>query len=135
MGGVEEFAAERAALDLLHAVVAMSTSEAQGKLLRTAFIPTHRDVLIHAGLECAQLVHEDGTDSEPSEGAFTRLETITSKLRMMPPDAELARAIGEFEAKLKMFRAARSSANRMAVVLVAVLLGLVGLVVWFFLRH
>jgi hypothetical protein len=97
--------AERAALDALHARVDVSPQEAQGDLLRHAFLPDDRTVLVEAGRRTLNLMHVGrlGALSCPG-GVRERLEAIVSKLRILEPSEATREAIRTFEEGLSGFR-------------------------------
>ncbi len=72
-------------------------------LLRTGFIPDYKEVLIEAGVYCIPYL-----DSEyPGDAARSRLESITTKLKLIPQDQQTRLAVEEFQAKIKEHKAHR----------------------------
>jgi hypothetical protein len=69
-------------------------------LLKNGFLPDDKRVLIEAGLRCMPLISPEG-DRKVTVAAAGRLKAITSKLRLMPTDADVYHALAEFDAKLK----------------------------------
>ncbi len=62
------------------------------------------------------MLHEDDTDTEPTESAYVRLQAIVSKLRTLPPDADRDRALTELDRQVAKFAAAKKSSNVLAVI-------------------
>jgi hypothetical protein len=124
---VTSLADENRALDqfnhLLHQLADDSNDDKDGKdnfeenqrrieraehLLHTGFIPDHKEVLIEAGIYCLPFLKSYiGLE----DAALSRLDSIITKLKLMPEDAQINRAIDEFQSKIKEFEAKRKREN------------------------
>jgi hypothetical protein len=72
-------------------------------LLRTGFIPDHKEVLIEAGVYCIPYLE---SNQSLEEAARARLESIATKLKLIPQqDAQTKLAIEEFQTKIKAHKA------------------------------
>jgi len=71
-------------------------------LLRTGFIPDHKEVLIEAGVYCIPYLE---SSQSLEEAARARLESIATKLKLIPQDAQTKLAVEEFQAKIKAHKA------------------------------
>lgn len=120
-------AAERAALDQLHSLLAGRSPHDDDPvaLLARAFLPDHTQVLIEAGLRCVALLGE-GSQGKLANALVGRLEAVAAKLRL-DPSPESLRAAAELDRHLERFRSTRS---RNLAVGVGALLALVGGLVW-----
>ena len=122
----EDLHSEQDALDQLHRLLHEADDERQARLLTCGFLPTHKRVLINAGLRVMPLVNTDDTAGDTSQAARQRLEAIVAALRLCDPDVEIRRAVAEFEKKLGAY--ARADRVVTAVALVLIVGGVAGVV-------
>lgn len=100
--------------------------------LRTGFIPDHKEVLIDAGVHCIPYLESDDT---LEDAARARLEGITTKLKLIPQDAQTRLAIEEFQAKIKAHKKHRTREDIFyggCFLLIVVLI--IGGIIWLFSR-
>ena len=119
---------ERKALDEFHAMLQRGDAKTKSNLLKTGFLPDHKSLLIDAGVRALPLCEF----ADQGDQAALRLEAIVVKLKLMPQDAETARAIDEFTKRVREHE--RSSRVFFGSCLL-VLLGVVALVVWLIVRR
>ena len=113
---------QRKALDEFHALLQKAEDEARKTLLKTGFLPDHKALLIEAGLRMVPLVQFGSGDP-----AASRLEAIALKLKLMPQDEESARAVREFEDRV---RAHWATDRKFTWGCVIVVLGLIVAAIW-----
>lgn len=130
-GTAEGLEGERKALRELHDFLVKAEKDAQMKMLRGGYLPSHPDVLIDAGLRCVPILGDTGNDPEVCMSAVARLESIVMKLKLMPRDERIGRAIAEFEGKLK---AERAEENQAVLIFFGVLVVVAAVLVWLVMR-
>lgn len=103
------------------------------KILETGFLPDHKAVLIEAGVYCYPLTKDY---SELSSAAVCRLDSIVTKLKFLPSDAQTEKAISEFSAAVDKYRAQQRSFDRKMIALFSfaglIVVGLIGGIFWYF---
>jgi hypothetical protein len=106
---------ELAALDQYHALLdaAKPGTDQCSRLIVEGFVPSGRKALIEAGLRCIARVDVDLPFTACNEQWVKRLEAISTRLRVMAGD-EALRAVGEFDAKAKAWRAADAKETKNA---------------------
>jgi hypothetical protein len=124
---VDSVADENRALDefhnLIHKLARELSEEKEGRehedemfekaakaaqILRTGFIPDNKEVLLEAGVYCLQLMR-GYFDIE--DAALSRLESIVTKLKLMPQDQQVKLAVAEFECKIKELKEEKKNDN------------------------
>jgi hypothetical protein len=102
------------ALDALHGAIAASQDDSsKARLLGNGPLPDGPEVLIDAGLRCAQLLEPSQYVRATTKAARRRLEVILVKLAMFPPtNDQVARARRELAAQLGRFDRAAARAER-----------------------
>jgi hypothetical protein len=98
-------------------------------LLRTGFIPDHKEVLIEAGVYCIPYLE---SNQSLEEAARARLESIVTKLKLIPQDAQTKLAVEEFQAKVKAHKAqsARDDIIYGGGCMLIILLIVVAIIIW-----
>ena len=128
--------AELAALEQYHALLETSKSNVEqcARLITDGFVPSGRKALVEAGLRCVHQVNIDLPFATCNEQWVRRLETISTRLRVMAGD-EALRAVGEFDAKAKAWRAADARETRVAFSFFILLGFAIVVVVWWLIRR
>ncbi len=99
----EEMRSERKKLEALHDRISIADRETRERLLRSGYLPSKRNILIHAGFKCIPYIDHDQLEL-PSESAVKRLEIIVGKLRLEPATREVTEAISQFEDHLRRYK-------------------------------
>lgn len=124
---------EKAGLEEFCKLLQSRDAPAQVKLLETGFIPSLPPVLIEAGVRCVPMIRVGHADAV-ANSALRRLDTVILKLKLLEPNPEIRRALAEFEAVIKEFKAQEANDTfwgltvfgglALAVILVAVYLSM-----------
>jgi len=122
---------EMPALAEFHQMLDGHDKEKQVELLRNGFLPSDTQALIEAGLRCIPLLHSEEYDTitPASKG---RLLAIVTKLRLMKPDAQIERAVTEFERNLKQQKKASRRVDLIILIMGLIILAGIVWVIWYF---
>jgi len=129
---LENIEDQKRALDEYHKLLRTSDRYVQINLLKNGFLPDHAKFLIDAGLHCVSLINEDEVAIGRSEAAVSRLETITMKLKLSPPDKETRKAAAMFQEKVDKFNQSQSMYTVFGFILIAFIIVAVVLAVMYF---
>lgn len=100
----EAIEARRAALEEFHQVLQQQPRDRQARMLRSGYLPPHRELLIDAGVRCMALIVDEDVNTEPSLSARERLGSIVTRLKLESPDDQVRTAIREFEERITKHR-------------------------------
>jgi hypothetical protein len=121
---------ERTALKELHHWLGEADKKKAAKLLRAAFLPSHPDLLVDAGIQCLPFIRGEIYDLKGA--AINRLEAIEAKLQILPQDATVKQALRDFRQAIDSYYADQKKSNRemaiffivVAIILIALCVGL-----------
>jgi hypothetical protein len=120
--------ADMRALEEFHKHIHAAAADPQRcSLLITGWYPTSKKALIEAGARC--LPHLDINEACRQQYR-KRLETLISRVKMLPPDEQSKNAAAELSAKLAAFDAQESSDLKHGLILIGGLAALVVAVGW-----
>ncbi|MBI3554056.1 MAG: hypothetical protein HY077_16290 [Elusimicrobia bacterium] len=98
-----DVASETKALEEYHRHLAEADAPARERLLLSGFLPSCEPVLIDAGVRLLPFIHGAGYGA--AQTSCQRLDAIITKLKLMPQDDDIRRALGVFDEHLKKFKA------------------------------
>ncbi len=95
-----DFEQQKQALNSYHQMLGTAETPRRVTLLRSGFLPDDKRMLVEAGLRCVPML--GGGENVTVRGAASgRLSAIVLKLKLRPPDADVQRALAEFDTQLK----------------------------------
>lgn len=119
---------QEALLELHDAAQKITDPEAKSRLFTSAWIPSHRELLVEAGLQCLPLIENGQPLDRP---VVQRLEAIAARLRVHGDSTPvIERALEEFDAKVERFEKASRNFGIGLLAAVLFVLGLGLLVGW-----